>query len=77
MDKAQPLECLTGDEETGDSSSKSTSSGITTLLADYEKNEENGGLRRKDIHDEGWIVTLGRGKVFRKKIRPFKRPGPW
>ena len=67
MDNAQPQECLTGDEDTEDSRSKSTSTGTVAHLADYEMNEDNGGLRRKDIHDERWIVTLGRGVVFRKK----------
>ena len=67
-DEAQPGESLSGlDDETEDSASKSLSTVTVTLLTDYEQNEKNGGLRRKDKHDHGWMVTFGRSKVFRKK----------
>ena len=66
MNQKQPGECLTGDDETEHSGGKSIADTVT-LLTDYEQNEKNGGLQRKDKHDKGWIVTMGRGKVFRKK----------
>ena len=63
MDNARPLESLSGEDDTKDSADAET----ITLLTDYEQNETNGGLCRKQKHDKGWIVTMGRGKVFRKK----------
>ena len=68
VDEALPQESLTGGEdETEDSRDKSLGTDAVTLLTDYEQNEKNGGLLRKDKHDRGWIVTLGRSKVFRLK----------
>ena len=48
MDKALPQESLSGEEASEDGAGKSSSTDTVTILTDYEQNELNGGLIRKD-----------------------------